>query len=230
MIGNGEDQPGQPGQQQAELHVSAGPKNWSQTTTCNTQLLKDLGQSRDAETFDAAWRRVDERYGPLVEAFGRRMGLDPELACDARQEAMLAFSEKVRHGGLDRSKGRPRDLLFGIARYKVIDVLKQHARQPRQVAMAVDETDFLDRVPDENRLEKEWDRQWALAVRAQCLREAQVHFSYDTYLMYYLKTIEGLPSAEVARIAGKTGGAVNMATSHVREFLWQILPAIERSF
>jgi DNA-directed RNA polymerase specialized sigma24 family protein len=230
MIGDGADQTGRREQQQVELRVSAGLKNWSQTTTCNTRLLVDLAESRDAEAFDAAWRRVDQRYGPLVEAFGRRMGLDPELARDARQEAMLAFSEKVRHGGLDRSRGRPRDLLFGIAKYKVIDMLKQHARQPRQVAMAVDETDFFDRLPDGNQLEKEWDRQWALAVRAQCLREAQVHFNYDTYLMYYMKAIEGLPSAEVAKIAGKTGGAVNMATFHVKRFLRQILPAIERSF
>jgi RNA polymerase sigma factor (sigma-70 family) len=199
--------------------------DWSRTTIDSDTLVARLQRPDD----EAAWSLVEGRYGPLVRAFARRMGVDATIADDARQEVMLAFVQAIRAGRFDRSRGRLRDFLFGIARHCIRGLREREDRRAR-VTLQPDETGFLERAPDEDHWTAAWNAEWELGVSIQCLREAQERFSAETYLLFQLKALEGLSSAEVAQRTGKTAAAVDMATHHVRTFLRKIRPAIEEAF
>jgi RNA polymerase sigma-70 factor (ECF subfamily) len=190
---------------------------WSRTTIDSETLVANL---RDPDNQDG-WMRVEARYGPLILAFARRLGLDRESADDAHQEAMLAFAQAIRAGQFDRSRGRLRDFLD--LRQRELETGQRRLVQP-------DETGFFDRVPDEDHWEQQWEAEWQLAVSAQCLREAQERFSPETYRLFHGSAIAGRPAAEVAQRTGKTANAVIVATHHVRTFLREIRPVIEEVF
>lgn len=200
--------------------------DWTKTTIDSDTLVSRLRDPGD----EAAWARVDARYGPMLVAFGRRLGLDADSCQDARQEAMSAFAQAIRAGQFERERGRLRDFLFGIARNKVRDLRKRSARNPQQVVPEPDQTGFFERLPDHGELEQVWEAEWQLAVAAQCLQEARQKFTADTYQTFHLRMIEDLPSEEVARRLGKTVNAVDLAVHHVRAFLRRIRPAIEEIF
>ena len=203
----------------------AAQPEWSQTTIDSASLALRLRDTLDGD----AWTRVSERYGPLVEAFARRLGLPPELAEDARQESLLAFAQAIREGQYDRTRGRLRDYLFGIARRKIFDALARDRRRGFAPGLQVS-TGFFGRVPTEDDFVHAWHEQERAAVCAACLREARTHFSAATYLAFYHTAIEGQSSAAVAERLGKSVNAVDMATHHVREFLRQIEPQITDAF
>jgi len=198
---------------------------WSRTTIDSDTLVTRLADPANHE----AWFLVEDRYGPLVERFARRLGLDVELARDARQDAMAAFAEALKAHRYDRGRGRLRDFLFSIARNKVMDIHRREARQNRR-AIQPDETDFFERAPSDSDADSLWETEWQLSIRAQCLKEAQTHFSDDAYLVFYLKAIEGLSSADVAEQTGKSINAVDLTTHRVRAFLRKIRPTIEEIF
>lgn len=90
----------------------------------------DLG-SRFAAGDDEVLREVYEAHGTLVYSYCRRM-LDPARAADATQEVFVAAW---------RSRGRYRPeagtlagWLTGVARFKVIDIMRADGRQPTPIA------------------------------------------------------------------------------------------------
>ena len=93
-----------------------------------------------------------------------------------------------------------------------------------------DQTSLLETLPDSDTWEARWDEEWQVAISRQCLLEAQQRFTSDTYRAFYLRAIEGRPSAEVAHLLGKTVNAVDTATSRVRTFLRKRRPEVEKMF
>ena len=112
-----------------------------------------------------------------MEGFARKLGLDIELARDARQDTMAAFAEALRARRFDRARGRLRDFLFRIARNKIIDIKRREGRRRARHALQPDETSFFEHAQGENQLAELWEAEWQTAVRAQCLTEAQANFS-----------------------------------------------------
>ncbi|MBN2133723.1 MAG: RNA polymerase sigma factor [Sedimentisphaerales bacterium] len=199
--------------------------DWSRTTIDSDSLVQRLRDPGNRE----AWFLVEGRYGPMVEGFARRFGLNIEFAKDARQDTMAAFAEALRADHFDRNRGRLRDFLFAIARNKIRSIRRREITRSRH-AMQPDETGFFDDAASEEGLDELWDKEWQLSVRAQCLKEAQAHFSNDTYLAFHLRAIEGLSSADVSEHLGKSINAVDLATHRVRTFLRKIRPVIEEIF
>lgn len=204
----------------------ATTETWTRTTIDSDTLVARL---RDPMS-DDAWVLVDARYGPLLLAFARRLGLDGEVAQDARQEAMAAFAQAIRNEAFSRERGRLRDFLFGIAKNRILTLRRREARIPQQIVSEPDRTGFFERLPDDAEADQAWEAEWQVAVAAQCLKEAQEKFTPETYLTFRLRVIEDLPSAEVAARLGKTVNAVDLAVHHVRTFLKQIRPVIEDIF
>lgn len=200
--------------------------HWATTTIDSDTLVARLRRPNDQD----AWRRVDERYGPMLLAFARRMGLDHERSRDLRQEAMMALVKAIRAGRFDRARGRLRDLLFTIARNRIVDMHTRRSRDPVPVGALPDQEELLASIPAEDRFAEAWDAEWRVAIAAQCLREAQVKFKPLTYMAFYLKAIEGLPSAEVADRLGKNVNTVDISSHKVRSFLRDIRPVIEELF
>lgn len=200
--------------------------HWATTTIDSDTLVARLRAPAEQD----AWRQVDARYGPLLIAFALRMGLDRERAYDLRQEAMLALLNAIRAGRFDRARGRLRDLLFTIARNRIVDMHNRRSKDPAPIGTDPHQADLLAKISDKDRLAEAWDAEWRVAIAAQCLREAQLKFKPETYLAFYLKAIEDMPSAEVADRLGKNVNVVDIATHQVRRFLREIRPVIEERF
>ncbi len=201
------------------------------TVTIDSDTL--IARLRDPSDQEA-WRLVNKRYSPALLSFARKLGLPPEWAEDACQNTMLAFCEAMRQQKFHRYKNgkrqRLRDYLFGIARNKILDLRKERARAPIQVVDKPGESPFVGDLPGENELQRIWETEWDLAIRAQCLFEARQRFSPTTYTIFSTRVIEEHSSAEVAKLVNKTTNAVDLAVHHVRTFLRQIRPEIEAIF
>lgn len=203
--------------------MSDGAADARITTIDSVTLVERLADPRD----ELAWHEVEGRYGPLVGAFARRLGPSLELAEDARQDTMLAVVEAIRGGRYERGRGHLRQFLFGIARNKILSL---RAAEAHRAAAAAPDGVHPAGVAADGEFEREFEREWQIAVAAQCLREARAHFTSDTYDMFYLRAIEGLPSIEVAARTGKSVVAVDGAVHRVRTYLRAIRSRIEEVF
>ncbi len=89
----------------------------------STTLLNSLVE---APANQAAWRTFCERYGPAVFRFARRRGLSESDADEVLSETLMAAFEAHRQKRYDRSRGRFRTWLFGIANNKVRETRRRY--------------------------------------------------------------------------------------------------------
>ena len=165
---------------------------WKTTST----VLERLGDFED----DAIWQLVLEHFQEPIQRLARRMGLPPSDAQDATQETLIAFAQGVRAGQFDRSKGRLKDWLFGIARRQMQGARRRVAtNRDRAVAEA---TAFLRDVPDEGELAGIWEEEWRRAVYLRVLKRVQTELRPETVQIYHLATVEGLAVEEIASRLG----------------------------
>ena len=135
-------------------------------TATSLSLLDALHDPRN----DEAWQRFVMRYQPMIVAFAAKCGLNDNDAQDAAQETMTAFVKGYREGAYDRSKGRLRSWLFGIAHRKVIDVQRRMGRE-RVLADRSDGTAFLQALESPAEAEDVWEQEWQEAVLRECMSE-----------------------------------------------------------
>ncbi len=162
----------------------------------HTSILQQL------RTFSArsAWNALaDEFREPLVR-FGERAGLPRDRAEDAAQETLTAFAQGFRAGRYERSKGRLRSWIFGIARRQVSSARRSAALDP-VAARGTDESPSLllaGAAPVQGDLEGIWEEEWQRSVLDRCLRRIQSEVGPETYQAFHLATFEGLSADEVA--------------------------------
>lgn len=93
-------------------------------TRTTSTLLDAL---RDPDRTDA-WRELDGRYRPILLPLARRARLNDADAADAVQETLADVFRAYRENRYDRSRGRLRQWMNGIARLKSADAQRQRAR------------------------------------------------------------------------------------------------------
>ena len=179
-------------------------------TVTSLTLLEGL---RDPHNEDV-WRRFTARYEPMVLSFARGMGLGDSDAHDAGQETMLAFVQAYRDGAYDRSKGRLRSWLFGIAHRKVIDIFRRRNKE-RVLADRSDATAFLESIESPERASGVWEHQWERAVLEACMAEVAKQTSQDAMESFRLYVLEEWPPAKVAAHLGTSRNAVYINKSRI---------------
>ena len=190
-----------------DANMSSESYERPETTVTNTALLIGLAEQREE-----VWAIFDGRYRPILESFGRRVGLKAEDAEDAASEALKAFYEQYQTGRYDRDRGRLRHWLYGIARKKIIDVCRR--RSERVMSDQTDATAFLNKIPDE-RMENLWETQWRWATVRHCLDEMRSQVKPTTLRAFELFVLEEWPADEVAARVGITRNAVYLARRNV---------------
>ncbi len=115
------------------------------STVTHTALLVGL----QTPSNDEVWSEFYARYQPLLISVGRRLGLSEQDAADAAQETLLSFSESYQKGSYDRTKGRLRTWLFGIAIKKIRDVQRRNGKNFVLVEPA-DKSRILNNAPDDH--------------------------------------------------------------------------------
>lgn len=168
------------------------------TQTTTTALLEGLHDS----AADAVWREFDARYRPIIFAFARKLGMGPEDAADVAQETLTTFVEQYRAGKYDRSRGRLRSWIIGIARYRVADVNRGKARRREWRG----ESAIVGLPDDDDRLSEIWEDQCRRAILSRALQALRENTKTDprTIRAYELVAMEQRPVAEVAKELGMT--------------------------
>lgn len=129
------------------------------TTTALLDGLHDPGNQ-------LVWREFDERYRPILIGFGRRMGLGEADAADVAQETLLRFVQSYREGKYDRTRGRLRSWIVGIARNCMHDLHRRDAR--RRVSRGLS---AIATIPSEEELGSAWDAACERVVLQRGLEE-----------------------------------------------------------
>lgn len=160
-----------------------------------------------------AWQRFSEHYRPLLLSFGQRLGLRESDAQDAAQETLVAFLAGWREGKYERDKGRLRQWLLGIARHKILYLLRQRGRvvQPPDVSG----TGFLERLPDEQSMSQVWEAEWKQWLLSKCLEEVRTQVEERTFQAFELVTLKGWPAERAAESLSMTVNALLKANRRV---------------
>jgi RNA polymerase sigma-70 factor (ECF subfamily) len=169
--------------------------------------LRDRGNDR-------VWAEFCGRYRPVLIGFGRQMGLREADAEDAAQEALMAFAEAYREGKYQRERGRLRSWMYGIAIHKIQDFYR---RRPREVAgpHVTDQTEFIERLPDDHTISEIWEGQWRKAVLQACLGEVRRDVQASTMRAFELCVLEGRTVDQTADELKMNREAVYKAKSRV---------------
>lgn len=174
-----------------------------------------------------AWNRFVDRFRGPVVAFALRQGLSPAEAEDAAQETLLAFSNALRDGRYDSSRGRLSQWLFGFARLRTRRARSDAARRERE-AHAVD-TDFWDEQGDEEGRER-WDQEWERVMAERAISRARREVAPATFEAFELSVRLDLPAEEVASRLGIPVKAVYNAKHRVLKRMRRIRAELEEPF
>lgn len=180
------------------------------STITHTALLVGLQTSSN----DEVWSEFYGRYQPLLMSVGRRLGLSEQDAQDAAQEALLAFAEGYRKGNYDRSKGRLRTWLFGIAINKIRDIQRRNGKQ-YVVVEPVDKTRVLNAMADEHSISEIWEFEWERRLLQVCMENVCRHMELPTVQAFELFVLREWPAEKVASHLGVSRNAVFKAKRRV---------------
>lgn len=188
-------------------------------TTTNLSLLESIRGGRNQR----AWHQFFQAYAPLVTAFAKRLGLSDADAADAVQDTLLAVYQAFRdmQEPFDRSKGRFKSWLRGIAQHKVRDVQRRRARlQQARTHRAVEEADA---VTDAAEMEELFDIEWRRSLLARALEQVAREVDPAVYQAFELYAVHDQPADKVATLLGTTRNAVYISKTRVLKRLRAIL-------
>jgi RNA polymerase sigma factor (sigma-70 family) len=190
-------------------------------TRTTTQLLDSL---RDPSN-QALWREFDERFRPVVTAFARRRGLGPEEAADAAQATLADFADGYRTGRYDRTKGRLRTWILGIAQHRIAAAWRERARHA-----AVRGDSALADLPDPATAPGDWDEAAQAVVLERALRALHTETRMDarTLRAFELSALRGVPAEGVAAECGMTVAEVYVAKNRAIARLREIVARLSR--
>lgn len=188
------------------------------TTIASTALLQGLNQRSNED----AWRRFCARYEPMLLAFAQRAGLRDEDARDVVQETLVVFLGSFRDGRYDPQRGRLRSWLQGIVLNKIREARRRLAKQEVQVADPTSSTAFMDRVPDNRKLNDIFEEEWERGIMAECLREVHRHVDARTFRTFELYAVENWPAEKVADHLGISRNTVYVSKTRVLSRLRQL--------
>ena len=191
----------------------------SQTTST---LLESLRSPHD----DAAWRRFDARYRPVLIDFARSLGLDPHDAEDIAQKASMAFCKAHREGKYART-GRLKNWLLTVAHNEIADFCAERARRPLPTGQRTATADILATVRDPDTISTIWERQWQAHAVRECLRRASTQFSPRDMRVFESLTLEGRTVDDVAEATSLSRDAVYQVKHRVLAYLCQAREELE---
>jgi len=162
----------------------------------------------------AAWERFVALYAPLIRALLSRHGLQPSDVDDLSQEVLEVLLRELPQFRHNLRRGAFRRWLRGI----VLNRLRTFWRAARVGPQTVptDLGQVLDLLEDpESDLSRLWDEEHDRHVVRRLLELIEVDFEPATWQAFRLLVLEGLPTAEVARMTGLSANAVRIAKSRV---------------
>lgn len=194
--------------------------------TRNSLILR-LPDKRDVE----AWDQFVSIYEPLVYRLARAKGLQDADAREVVQEVLVSVSRAIEQWEFDPERGRFRDWLFRIARNLMIKFLTRRKYRPLGTGdsgiaqMLEQQTDPVSEEEESEQFDLEYRREvfrWAAEQVRKQVRER-------TWQAFWLSSIEGQETADVAQKLEMSVGAVHIAQSRIRSRLREAVQTLEQN-
>lgn len=174
-------------------------------------LLIRLRDVRDAD----AWELFVETYGPLINRYCRRHGLQEADAVDVSQDVLIKFVQAVRTFEYQPGRGRFRDWLGALVRSRLAEF---YARKGRAVDIGnALGADFDANLP--GMVPAEWPVQFHDHLLRLAMERARTDFEPQNWRAFEMAWIENRPASEVARLLSITVSTVYVAKFRVLERL-----------
>ena len=161
-------------------------------TNTRATLLQRVRDPRDGE----AWREFFELYAPLLEGYARAHGLARGDAEEVRDQCLEVLARKLPSFEYERGRGSFQAWLHGIARGKVIDLLRAKKVRARE-SVVLERLSDPDPGPDEH-----WDREWRAEHLRHALSVVREREPEERFRAFEMLLVEQLSVAEVAARTG----------------------------
>jgi len=183
--------------------------------------LRDLGDQK-------AWEEFLEIYEPLVFRLARKKGLQHADALDVTQEVLATVGRAIEQFDPDPGKGSFRGWLFRISRNLTINFLSRQ-KGPHGTG-GTDMRLLLEEQPDPNtQATTLFGLEYQQEVFRWAARRVRQQFQEDTWRAFWLTGVDGESIKEVAKLLGKTPGAVRIARCRVLARLKQEVVRFDES-
>jgi len=178
-------------------------------------------------TQQSIWREFDDRFRPIILGVALRAGLSEHDAEDVAQQTLCEFSRDFRLGKYDRTRGRLRSWILGIARHRIIDVQRELQRRRERRG----ESAFVN-LADQDELENYWqlERDQRLAALAWDELKNATKTSSSTLQVFVLFAVQQVPAEEVARQCGIETPEVYRIKHRLTHRLQEIVKRLESAF
>lgn len=191
------------------MNDASGSPQTDRTSATLLLRLRDDGLEREV-----AWSEFFRIYAPVIRAFARRMGADPDTADEVVQELMRRFFQASPTFAYSPSKGRFRGYLKTCA-YRVLIEL----RGARAHEASLD-FDVVQEEADEDLWVTEWKRRrLTLAMEKVKKQYTRRKDSANTYRAFEQFSLFKQPACKVATELGMSLQSVHTANSRVMKSL-----------
>ncbi len=179
-------------------------------------------QQQDGQSL---WEEFLKIYTPVVFGFLRTKGLQDADASDVTQETFRAVARSIQSFNLNPEKGRFRNWLFVIVRNKLID----HSRRSQREPQGSGDSDIhfqLENISQESD-QSLWDIEYKRRVFNFCADQIRDEFTEQTWQAFWLTSVEGQSTEEVADKLKMNASNVYVCKSRVITRLREKIKRIE---
>ncbi|HWB10963.1 MAG TPA: RNA polymerase sigma factor [Pirellulales bacterium] len=166
----------------------------------------------------AAWNRLLKLYGPLVQHWCRRWGLESHDLADVVQEVFKSVFAHVGEFRKQRAHDTFRGWLRVITRHKVVDHFRRLGREPAGIGGTEAQRRLAEAAagPIESSAD---DPKEEMLLFHRALDLIRRDFAERTWQAFWRTTVDGLSAPEVAAELLMTSGAVRVAKARVLQRL-----------
>jgi len=176
----------------------------------SVSLLERLRSAPD----EAAWRRLDDLYRPLIRRWLRRDRSLGEEAEDIVQKVMQVLTCELP--GFQRQRdGSFRKWLRTIMAHHVLGHHRAQRNRPLALGAPLDECPLAQLSDPKNELSLLWDQEHDRYVLRRLLELVEPMFKPKTLEAFRRVVLDEVPAAQVAEELGLSVSAVYLAKSHV---------------
>jgi RNA polymerase sigma-70 factor (ECF subfamily) len=193
-------------------HSRSATVNCESNHTTSTTLLVRLQQS---PSDDAAWAEFVETYGPRIQGWCRRWGLQEADSQDVAQTVLLKLMQAMQAFRYD-PRQRFRAWLKTVTHHAWQDLLRSRRRL---AAMGEAEDDPLESLEARDDLAAHIEGAYEQELLDEAVMRVRPRVQPQTWEAFCLTTYEGLSGAEVASRLGIPVTSVYKAKSNLRKLL-----------